>query len=143
VDQEDPVYLSEPFVVSRTWQLDPRGNLQQFSPCFAKTEIPRLEDSGIVPHVLPGENSDVDFMTKTYNIPREAALGYAETTYPEYRRKLQSTYKAPNRCTRYCCGWLGFMGLPDSAPNLSCIIGGGYGQQDRELLKSSPPVDRR
>jgi hypothetical protein len=82
-------------------------------------------------------------MTKTYNIPREAALGYAETTYPEYRRKLQSTYKAPNRCTRYCCGWLGFMGLPDSAPNLSCIIGGGYGQQDRELLKSSPPADRR
>ena len=140
--QEDPIYLTEPWVVSRTWQLDPRGNIQQFSPCFAKTEISRLEDSGIVPHVLPGENTEVDFMTKTYHIPREAALGYAETTYPEYRKKLQAIYQPPTQCTRYCCGWLGFQGLPDSAPNLTCIIGGGFGPLDQELLKSGAPERR-
>jgi hypothetical protein len=141
--QEDPVYLSEPWVVSRTWQLDPRGNIQQTSPCFAKTEIPRLEDSGIVPHVLPGENTEVDFLTKTYNIPREAALGFAETTYPEYRRKLRATYKPPAACTRYCCGWLGFMGLPDSAPELRCIIGGGYGAMDQEILKENASAQKK
>lgn len=135
--QEDPIYLTEPWVVSRTWQLEPRGNINQYAPCFSKTEIPRLEDSGIVPHVMPGENTEIDFMTKAYSVPREAALGYAETTYPEYRKKTQATYQAPTQCTRYCCGWLGFQGLPDSAPGLKCIIGGGYGAQDQELLKSS------
>ena len=133
--QEDPIYLSEPWVVSRTWQLDTRANLQYASPCFAKTELPRLEDTGVVPHYLPGENTEADFMTKTYDMPTEAVLGYAETLWPEYRKKIEDTYVPPVACGRYCCGWAGFQGLPDSAPNLRCIIGGGYGQQDRELFK--------
>ena len=120
--QEDPVYLTEPFVVTRTWQLDPRGNLPQFRPCFAKPVVPRFEDSGIVPHILTGENAAIDFMVKTYNLPRDALLGYAETTYPEYRNKLKLTYKAPTICTRYCCGWIGGMGTVGSAPNLECLI---------------------
>ena len=133
--EEDPVYLTEPYVVSRTWVVDPRGNLPPWQPCSAVTEIPRLEDSGIVPHVLPGQNPQEHFIAKTYNIPQEAATGHAETLYPEYRRTLSASYKAPAQCTRYCCGWLGFEGLPDSAPGLTCIIGGGYGTQDQELLK--------
>lgn len=141
--QEDPVYLSEPWVVTRTWQLDTRANLQYSSPCFAKTELPRLEDTGVVPHVLPGENTEVDFMTKAYRIPPEAALGYAETLYPEYRKKMKDTYVAPASCGRYCCGWLGFEGLPASAPGLRCVIGGGYGAQDQEILKSSGATGRR
>ncbi|MEQ1907916.1 MAG: hypothetical protein ABMA15_03790 [Vicinamibacterales bacterium] len=138
--QEDPVYLTEPWVVSRTWQLDPRGNIAYASPCFSKTELPRLEDTGVVPHILPGENPEVNFLTKTYGVPVEATLGYAETTYPEYRKKLKDTYKAPAACGRYCCGWAGFQGLVDSAPTLSCIIGGGYGPQDQQLLKLAAPA---
>jgi len=135
--EEDPVYLAEPWIVSRTWQLDPRGNINQVVPCFSKTEIPRLEDSGIVPHYLPGQNPDVDFMAKTYNIPQEAVLGYPETLYPEYRKKLKDTYKAPIQCGRYCCGWLGFQGGPDSAPGLSCIVGG-----TGKLSIPPPPADK-
>ena len=75
-------------------------------------------------------------MAQTYNIPQEAAMGHAESLYPEYRKKLKASYKIPAQCTRYCCGWLGFEGLPDSAPGLKCIIGGGYGAQDQEILES-------
>ena len=62
---------------------------------------------------------------------------------PEYRKQLKATYKAPARCTRYCCGWLGFEGEPDSAPNLKCIIGGGTGEQDKEVLKSFQTEERQ
>lgn len=139
--QEDPVYLTEPHVVSRTWQFDPRMNVPKVNICNATTEIPRLEDSGIVPHLLPGQNPDADFMTRTYGIPTDAAMGHASTNYPEYRRTIQDSYRAPAVCRRYCCGWAGFEGLPDSAPNLSCIIGGGYGPMDQQLLKALPPVE--
>ena len=134
--EEDPVYLTEPHVVSRVFEFEPRGNFQMWNVCMAQTEIPRLEDSGIVPHHLPGDNPQEFFYSKTYNIPQDAAMGHAETLYPEYRKKLRATYKAPAQCTRYCCGWLGFEGLPDSAPGLKCIIGGGYGAQDQEVLRS-------
>lgn len=136
VIEEDPIYLTEPNVVSRTWEVDPRGNIPPFTRCEAVTEVTRFEDSGIVPHQLPGENPQEHFIATTYGIPQEAAMGHAHTLYPEYRRMLKATYKAPTQCTRYCCGWLGFEGEPDSAPGLKCIIGGGTGEQDREILKT-------
>jgi hypothetical protein len=122
--QEDPVYLTEPHVVSRTWQLDPRGNVARWNSCNAVTEIPRLQDTGIVPHYLPGQNPEADFMVRAYNLPREAAMGYAETLYPEYRKKLRGVYAPPGECNRYCCGWIEAQGRPESAPNLSCITSG-------------------
>ena len=122
--QEDPVYLTQPHVVTRTWQMDPRANLGMFNICTSVTEIPRLEGSGIVPHYLPGENTEADFMTRAYNVPREAALGYAETLYPEYRKTLRESYKAPAACTQYCCGWIEAQGRPEAAPNLTCITDG-------------------
>jgi hypothetical protein len=121
---EDPIYLTEPHVVSRTWVQDPRGDIPRWTICNAVTEIPRLEESPVVPHHLPGQNSDADFITRTYNIPAEAAYGHAETLYPEYRKKLADIYVLPKPCGRYCCGWLGFEGFPASAPGLSCVIGG-------------------
>ena len=69
-------------------------------------------------------------------------MGHAETLYPEYRKKLRETYRTPAECRRYCCGWLGFEGEPDSAPNLRCIIGGGTGHQDQEILKGMKPAER-
>ena len=122
--QEDPVYLTEPFVVSRTWQLDPGGNQQAFTPCFSGSEVPRFEDSGIVPHYLPGANRNLSFMSDTYHVPQDAALGHAETTYPEYRKKMKDSYQIPAACTRYCCGWIEAQGRPQAAPNLSCTTGG-------------------
>jgi hypothetical protein len=124
VIQEDPIYLTEPHVVSRTWKYDPRGNQGGRSICNTANEIPRLEDSGIVPHYLPGQNPEADFMQRTYNLPKEAALGYAQSLYPEYRRTLKGLYTPPASCGRYCCGWIERQGLPGAAPGLACNDGG-------------------
>ena len=125
VIQEDPVYLTEPHVVSRVWRRDPgRAPGGRRAVCDNGTEVPRLEDSGIVPHYLPGQNPEEDFMVRTYNLPKEAALGSAETLYPEYRNKIKNVYKPPTSCERYCCGWIELQGLPGGAPNLTCNDGG-------------------
>jgi len=47
----------------------------------------------------------------------EAALGGAQTIYPEYRKRLTETYKQPTMCTRYCCG---AGGLNIQASGLNC-----------------------
>jgi hypothetical protein len=123
VSINDPLYLTEPQVVTRTWQLDPKANLTPTSnPCVPVTEVDRLEAFGLVPHHLPGKNPDVNELTERYGIPLEAVLGHAETMYPEYRRKLNG-YKPPDRCTKYCCGWTA-LGGPGSAPGLTCITDG-------------------
>ena len=123
--QEDPIYLTEPHVVTRVWQKDPRGSQNGGRlVCNTASEVPRLEDSGIVPHYLPGQNPEADYMTRTYNVPKEAAMGYAETLYPEYRKKIRNVYAPPASCGQYCCGWIERQGLPGGAPGLSCNDGG-------------------
>jgi hypothetical protein len=59
-------------------------------------------------------------MVRTYNIPKEAALGFAHTLYPEYRKTLKNVYTPPAFCGRYCCGWIERQGLPEAAPGLTC-----------------------
>jgi hypothetical protein len=126
--QKDPYYLTEPHVVSRIFQLNPRAGGGDRVICNTANEIPSLEDTDIVPHYLPGKNPEEDYMVRTFNLPKEAAMGYAETLYPEYRKKLKDVYKLPSACgTRapgYCCGWIERQGLPGGAPNLTCNDGG-------------------
>src|SRR5580765_1717668 len=118
---EDPAYLTEPTVVSRSWQLDPTIQQAPFgTPCIPIIESPG-QKKGAVPHYLPGENPFVNELTKFYHVPVEATLGGAETLYPEYRKKLKA-YVAPEKCSRYCCGWGGPGGNgPGFAPNLMCL----------------------
>ena len=54
--QEDPIYLTEPHVVSRVWEFDPNGSQEANNrgTCNTGNEIPSLEDTGKVPHYLPG-----------------------------------------------------------------------------------------
>jgi hypothetical protein len=129
--QEDPYYLTEPHVVSRVWQHDPRGDQTQDGVCVTANEIPSIEDTGIVPHYLPGKNPEEDYMVRSFNLPREAAMGYAETLYPEYRKKIRGTYRPPAVCSErapgYCCGWIERQGRPGGAPDLTCNDG-GFGQ---------------
>ncbi len=122
--QNDPIYLTEPHVVSRVFQKQPGLGGGGRVICNTANEVPRLEDSGIVPHYLPGQNPEADHMTRDLNVPKEAAMGYAETLYPEYRKKIKATYKAPTSCGRYCCGWIERQGLPGAAPGLTCNDGG-------------------
>lgn len=122
--QSDPIYLTEPHIVSRTWEFEPRAaqNASR-SNCNTGNEIPSFEDTGKVPHYLPGENPEADYMIKTYNIPEEAAMGYAHTLYPEYRKTLKGKYTPPASCGQYCCGWIERQGLPGAAPGLTCNDG--------------------
>ena len=90
--QEDPIYLTEPHVVSRVWQFDPRGSQGPMRDiCNSANEIPPLEDTGIVPHYLPGQNPEADYMVRTYNIPKRSGDGLRAT------RCIRSTAR---RCER-------------------------------------------
>jgi hypothetical protein len=96
---EDPIYLTEPEMISKSFQPDPNPMSPVGPPCVAGYEgVPE----GKVPHFLPGTNPSIDELTKLYGIPREATLGGAETMYPEYRRKLKETFVRPEKCARNC-----------------------------------------
>ena len=41
-------------------------------------------------------------VAKLYHLPREAVLGYPETVYPEYRKKIKDSYVPPPACTESC-----------------------------------------
>jgi hypothetical protein len=104
---DDPVYLTEAQVISRSYQLDPALQINVYpAPCTPGIEAPGLVP-GSVPHYLPGENPFLNEMTRRYGLPAAATLGGAETLYPEFRKVLESQYQRPASCGRYCCGWGG------------------------------------
>src|SRR5204862_1190158 len=89
---EDPLYLSEPYVISKSFRLDPE--IAPMSP-IGPPCIPTYEWTAgdvNVPHIRPGENPSIDELTTLYHIPRGAVLGGAATMYPEYRQTMKATY---------------------------------------------------
>jgi hypothetical protein len=103
---EDPIYLSEPFVLASVWQFNPAANMSRYSAaCEPIDESHRLQGAPTVPHYLPGKNPFAGDYATTYHLPLEAAQGGAETEYPEFRKKLKDIYHyAPlEKCVRYCC----------------------------------------
>jgi len=96
---DDPVYLSEPYYISRTFARTSSPVNSGGPPCIIGDEgVP----TGSVPHYLPGKNPFIDEMTKRYNIPVEAALGGPETMYPAFREKIKSKFVIPPRCKQNC-----------------------------------------
>jgi hypothetical protein len=101
---EDPIYLEEPLVEAGSYRFNARGNTSPVNPtCFPFAEVQRLDEPGVVPHFLPGTNPDEQTFAKMYHLPLEAAMGGAQTIYPDYRKKLKDVYTIPPKCTRYCC----------------------------------------
>jgi len=97
---DDPVYLSEPLLVSKNFELGSTPISPIGPPC-----VPGYEGGGeSVPHHLPGENAAVDELTTLYGIPRDAVLGGAQTMYPEYRERLRQSFVRPEKCVRNCGG---------------------------------------
>jgi hypothetical protein len=86
----DPVYLVEPEIVSKNFRLS-RTPLDYRAGCVTGYEGREPGDS--VPHY--------EFV-KLYHLPREAVLGYRDTLYPEYRKKIKDTYVPPPPCTDSC-----------------------------------------
>jgi hypothetical protein len=83
----DPVYLSEPMVKSQDFNKNPRVGANWLWPCeYVVEDATKPRDA--VPHFLPGENPYAAEYASRRKIPVEAALGGAETMYPEYMRKL-------------------------------------------------------
>ena len=83
---EDPHYLAEPYVLSKSYQLLPTQLSAVGPPCLSTFEGTALDAPA--PHYLPEKNPFVDELTKKYGIPRDVILGYPETLYPDYRSKL-------------------------------------------------------
>jgi hypothetical protein len=84
---EDPLYLAEPMVWSRSYEAAQMEIAPQVLACITTFEG---TSAGSVPHWLPGKNPFTDEMTKKRGVPRDAALGYPETLYPEYRQKMKA-----------------------------------------------------
>ena len=90
----DPVYLTEPLIKSQNFVLNPRVLPAQawLWPCEPVVEVanrPQGDDHVEVPHYLPGQNPFVNEFATQFGIPLDAALGGAETMYPEYIVKLR------------------------------------------------------
>ncbi len=83
---EDPIYLAEPWLLSKSFQLSATPISPVGPPCVTTYEG-GAGDS--VPHYLPEKNPFVDEMTTKYNVPRDAVVGMPETIYPEYRKKMR------------------------------------------------------
>jgi hypothetical protein len=108
---DDPVYLSEPYMLSRSYQLSTNAITPAAAPCIVGDEgVPE----NAVPHYLPEKNPFIDELTKYYGIPREAILGGAETMYPEFRKKIKDKFVMPTKCLR-CGGGRGGAGRGGAA----------------------------
>ena len=78
---EDPVYLAEPMIWTRNFELATTELAAVPAPCIATFEGTSLTSD--VPHWLWGKKPDIDELTKQYGIPEAAVLGFPETLYPE------------------------------------------------------------
>jgi hypothetical protein len=82
----DPVYLTEPYIKSRNFFLDPGYQVTVY-PCSVDVEVQRPE--GEIPHYLPGTNPYLDEFAMKHHLPREATRGGAATMYPEYADQIR------------------------------------------------------
>ncbi len=95
----DPSYLAEPYVISKSFQVSPNP-VATMTPCVTTFEGREPGDS--VPHFAPDKNPFTDEFMKLYHLPREAVLGYPETIYPEYRKRIKDGYQSPPPCKGNC-----------------------------------------
>jgi hypothetical protein len=97
---EDPIYLAEPYVLSKTYQIAATPVPAVGPPCVTSYE--GQEPGAGVPHIPSEKNPFVDELTRTLHIPREAVMGEAHTLYPEYRKQIKDQYTPPPACAKDC-----------------------------------------
>lgn len=111
---EDPVYLTEPYAVSRIFRWDPTAPVRGAMPCTQESEDG--SNTRRVPHYLPGANPFTAEVAKRFGIEQEAVLGGARTMYPEFSSSSQAEGTAPV-CKDLCCGWLA-LAMGDPGPEV-------------------------
>ena len=84
---EDPVYLTEPLVRTTDFEINRTQNVGGPGLGFETVEEITSWPKGYVPH-FPFETIPDEF-AKEWGIPFEAAMGGAETIYPEYLQTLK------------------------------------------------------
>jgi cyclase len=95
---DDPVYLSEPFIRTTEYVLNPRpvpvigfplarNDAPIFYKCFPTEES--MADKYYVPHYLPGENPLLDEFSEKYHVPRWAMAAGSVAMYPEFAARLE------------------------------------------------------
>lgn len=84
----DPLTITEPLIKSQDFVLRVQNGQTWVYPCESVVEIPRPR--GTVPNFLPGANPFVHEFADKFKIPVAAALGGAETAYPEYQMKIKA-----------------------------------------------------
>jgi hypothetical protein len=62
-------------------------------PCESVVEVKRPK--GVIPHHLPGTNTFLQEYQVKHQIPEQAAMGGAETMYPEFKKKIATMPKPP------------------------------------------------
>src|SRR4051812_13674262 len=97
---DDPIYLAEPQIISKSFQLTAAPMSPIGPPCVSGFEGRKAQQG--VPHYAPEKNPFVDELTKLFRIPREAVLGGPETMYPEYRKTIKNSYVRPEPCKDNC-----------------------------------------
>lgn len=97
---EDPIYLAEPHIVTKNFQLSATPMSPVGPPCV--TGFEGTPPGASVPHYVPEKNPFVDELTALFHLPKAAVLGEPETLYPEYRKKIKATYVAPEPCKKDC-----------------------------------------
>src|ERR1700690_2770391 len=93
---EDPVYLTEPFIITSDWIQDIG---RQLSPNFCISSVEIDHPKGWVAYHLPGENPWLNEYSQRTGVPYEAVRGGAETMYPEYQKKLATMPVPPKLAT--------------------------------------------
>jgi len=88
----DPVYLTEPLVRTVDFLYNPQQQMAPW-PCEVVDEVDR--PAGVVPAYLPGKNPFLYEFAARYGVPPQAALGGAETMYPQYMEKLKTMKRLP------------------------------------------------
>jgi len=84
----DPIYLTEPLIKTQDFVIQTQEGQNWLYPCEPVEEVAnRAPDD--VPNYLPGQNPFLSEFANKYKIPVQAALGGAETMYPEYQKKLK------------------------------------------------------
>jgi glyoxylase-like metal-dependent hydrolase (beta-lactamase superfamily II) len=94
---KDPAYLTEPVIKSEDFVVNLHAsNASWVYHCRSAEEIVnRPKDQ--IPNYLPGENPFLEEFAKRYGVPENAALGGAETMYPEYRLKMTKSSRPVSR----------------------------------------------
>lgn len=98
---DDPIYLTEPYIRESSWVYAPN---QVTADAAQRCEIPAegaLLPAGAVPSFMPGKNDSLSDFATEYGLPLESALGGAETTYPEYIKKMKTMKRAPRTTTTH------------------------------------------